>query len=541
MAISRSSVSSCAGIESSVLGRTDPRGNQEGANHMNSRSVSIFAIAALGATAGSWAVVRAQQPAALAKDSNAEADDNIIAEVRDHNQIMSNLEYVSDMIGQRLTGSENLKKANDWTRQKFADYGVANPHLESWTIAHTWERGAASGRIISPALHPLAIASYAWAPSTNGAVRGPVVYVKAQSLDDLAQYKRKLKGAIVISAEPALLPPPGQPAPNPVTIPYGDSIVLVAPHRPGVPITPTPAYREFIRARTEFFKNEGVIATLADSGKPDGLLNMTGLGGRNYDIAPIPAAFVSSASYGMIWRLLQRGPVQLELDLKNSIGEGPVEVYNTVAEIRGKEKPDEIVLLGAHLDSWDLGTGTTDNGTGSTIVLEAARALAKSGLQPKRTIRFVLFSGEEQGLNGSRAYVMAHKDELAKFSAALIHDVGTGRVISISLMRNYQDREIMDTVVAPLRSLGLLELSERWMTGSDHASFEEAGVPGFFCVQDPAQYFETHHSQADTFDQAHEPDLVEGAQVMAVWAYNVAQLPDLLPRKPATPAAAGAN
>jgi len=508
---------------------------------MKSRSVSVFAVAAIWVTASSWAAIRTQQPAVAAKDSNAEADDKIIAEVRDHNQIMSNLEYVSDMIGQRLTGSENLKKANEWTRQKFADYGVANPHLESWTIAHTWERGAASGRIISPSLHPLAIASYAWAPSTNGAVRGPVVYVKAQSLDDLAQYKGKLKGAIVISAEPALLPPPDQPAPNPVNIPYGDSIVLVAPHRPGAQSTPAPGYREFIRARTDFFKNEGVLATLADSGKPDGLLNMTGLGGRNYDIAPIPAAFVSAASYGMIWRLLQRGPVQLELDLKNSIGDKPVAVYNSVAEIRGSEKPDEIVLLGAHLDSWDLGTGTTDNGTGSTIVLEAARALRKSGLQPKRTIRFVLFSGEEQGLNGSRAYVTAHKDELPKFSAALIHDVGTGRVISISLMRNYQDREIMDKVVAPLRSLGLLELSERWMTGSDHASFEEAGVPGFFCVQDPAQYFETHHSQADTFDQAHEPDLVEGAQVMAVWAYNVAQLPDLLPRKPATPAAAGAN
>src|SRR5580700_4662635 len=239
---------------------------------MKSRSVSVFAVAAIWVTASSWAAIRTQQPAVAAKDSNAEADDKIIAEVRDHNQIMSNLEYVSDMIGQRLTGSENLKKANERTRQKFADYGVANPHLESWTIAHTWERGAASGRIISPSLHPLAIASYAWAPSTNGAVRGPVVYVKAQSLDDLAQYKGKLKGAIVISAEPALLPPPDQPAPNPVNIPYGDSIVLVAPHRPGAQSTPAPGYREFIRARTEFFKNEGVLATLADSGKPDGLL-----------------------------------------------------------------------------------------------------------------------------------------------------------------------------------------------------------------------------------------------------------------------------
>ena len=508
---------------------------------MRVRCVSIVVLVVIAAMASGRAAIRAQQPATAAKDPNTEADDKILAEVRDHNEIMSNLEYLSDMIGARLTGSENLKKANDWTRQKFADYGVANPHLESWTIAHAWGRGAANGSIISPALHPLAIASYAWAPSTNGPVRGPVVYVKAQSVDDLAQYKGKLKGTIVISAEPALLPPAGQPAPSPVTIPYGDSIVLVAPHRPGAQITPPPGYREFVRTRAEFFKNEGVLATLTDSGKPDGLLNMTGLGGRNYDIAPIPAAFVSSESYGLIWRLLQRGPVEVELNLTNSIGDKPVEVYNTVAEIRGSEKPDEVVLLGAHLDSWDLGTGSTDNGTGSTIVMEAARALQKSGLRPKRTIRFVLFSGEEQGLNGSRAYVAAHRDELPKFSAALIHDVGTGRVISISLMRNYQDREVMDKVVAPLHSLGLLELSERWMTGSDHASFEEAGVPGFFCVQDPAQYFETHHSQADTFDQAHEPDLVEGAQVMTVWAYNVAQLPDLLPRKPAAQAATGGN
>ncbi len=167
-------------------------------------------------------------------------------------------------------------------------------------------------------------------------MRGHVVYVTARSLDDLAQYKGKLKGAIVISAEPALLPPAGQPAPDPQDIPYGDSFLLVAPHRPGPPPPAFgPGFRQFMQARTEFFKNEGVVATLTDSGKPDGLLNMTGMGGRNYDIAAIPAAFVSSESYGIIWRLLQRGPVDLELNLTNSIGDKPVEVYNTVAEIRG--------------------------------------------------------------------------------------------------------------------------------------------------------------------------------------------------------------
>jgi carboxypeptidase Q len=324
-----------------------------------------------------------------------------------------------------------------------------------------------------------------------------------------------------------------------VLVPYGDSFLMVRPLRPGEkPVEFNPEFRKFLMARTEFFKEEGVIAGLTDSGKPDGLLNMTGLGTRQYRIAPIPAAFISSENYTLIWRLMKRGPVEVEINIANTIGEKPAEVYNTIAEIRGSERPDESVVLGAHLDSWDLGTGTTDNGTGAMVVLEAARALQKLGLQPKRTIRFALFSGEEQGLNGSRAYVEAHKDELPKISAALIHDTGTGRVTSISLMRNYQAREVMDKVVAPLRSLGLLELTERWMTGSDHVSFEDAGVPGFFCLQDPAQYFETHHSQADTFDQAHEADLVEGAQVMAAVAYNLAQLPDLLPRKPVSGSAA---
>jgi len=506
---------------------------------MKARRVGGF-VAIVMAVMITWGVaLRAQQGAPPQKSAFAAADEKILAEVHDHNEIMSNLEYLSDMIGQRLTGSENLKKANDWTKQRFTDYGLGNPHLESWTIVHIWTRGTATARILTPAEHPLTIASYAWAANTDGPVRGPVVYVKADKMEDLEQYKGKLKGAIVITSEPIPLPAPDEPAPNPAMVPYGDSFLLVRPRRPGEkPFEFNPAFRKFLMARNEFFKKEGVLAGLTDSGKPDGLLNMTSLGGRQYAIAPIPAAFVTSEGYSLIWRLMKRGPVEVEVNIANTIVDKPATVYNTIAEIRGSEKPEEIVVLGAHLDSWDLGTGATDNGTGSMVVLEAARALQKSGLKPKRTIRFALFSGEEQGLNGSRAYVEAHRDEMPRVSAALIHDTGTGRVTSISLMRNYQAREVMDTVVAPLRPLGFLELSERWMTGSDHASFEEAGVPGFFCIQDPAQYFETHHSQADTFDQAHGADLVEGAQVMAAVAYNLAELPDLLPRKPANPSAA---
>jgi carboxypeptidase Q len=487
------------------------------------------------AAAGGIGRLLAQQPGPPQKEPYAEADEKILAEIHDHNEIMSNLEYLSDMIGQRLTGSENLKKANEWTKARFAAYGLGNPHLEAWSIGHGWTRGAARGRILTPAEHPLTLASYGWAPGTNGAVRGPIVYVKAQTKEELDAYKGKLKGAIAITAEPLLLPPYDTPPPNPLTVPAAESNLLVRPERPSAEPPPPPApggYMRFNQARTEFFKNEGVLATLTDSGKPDALINMTGLGGRNYNIAPIPAAFITSENYNLIWRLLKRGPVEVELDITNTTTDKAVEVYNTVAEIRGTTKPDEFVVLGAHLDSWDLGTGTTDNGTGSIVVLEAARALQKLGLRPTRTIRFALFSGEEQGLNGGRAYVTSHKDELPRTSAALIHDTGTGRVLTISLMRNYQDAEVMTHVVAPLTPLALTELSQRWMTGSDHAVFETAGVPGFYCVQDAAQYFQTHHTQADTFDMAHEADLVQGAQVMAAVAYNIASLPEMLPRKP---------
>src|SRR6267378_865462 len=230
--------------------------------------------------------------------------------------------------------------------------------------------------------------------------------------------------------------------------------------------------------------------------------------------------------------MLKHGPVTMEIEMSNSFSDKPVEVYNTVGEIRGSEKPDEVVILGAHLDSWDLGTGSTDNGTGSMAVLEAARALVKSGVQPKRTIRFVLFTGEEEGLVGSKMYVDAHKNDLEKISGVLVHDTGTGKVLTLGLHDNYQDREIVDQVLAPLTELKLLEPTMARSYGTDHLSFDEVGVPGFFCIQERAEYNLTHHSQSDTFDKVWKDDLNQGAQVLAAWAYNTANLPEMLPRRP---------
>ena len=462
------------------------------------------------------------RPLAQQDDPLAETNRRILAEVADHSEQLQNLEYLSDRIGPRLTGSDALKRANEWTAQRFRDYGLANVHLESWSIAHSWRRGWARARIVAPAEHRLAAEVAGWSPNTPGPVRGPLVYVKAEKKEDLEPYRGKLRGAIVITSEP-------QPRQR-------------AEERPLQPRPPQPerdfaVLRRLAQEREDFFVQEGVVGLLRDSDKSFGLFNMSSVG-RDYQPAKLPTAFLTPESYDLLWRLRKNEqPVTVELEIAGGeFSAGPVEVYNTVADIPGSEKPDEVVILGAHLDSWDLGSGATDNGTGSTVLLEAARVLRKLDLKPKRTLRFILFSGEEQGLNGSRAYVEAHKEEMARVSAVLVHDSGTGRVETIALQSNPQVYDIVSKIVRPLRQMiGLEELSLRSISGSDHASFNRAGVPGFFCQQERATYNQTHHSQADTFDKAIREDLLNGAQVLAVFAYNVAQLDELLPRKPAPP------
>jgi carboxypeptidase Q len=495
---------------------------------MNSRRIgAVGAGCVLGLIAGFAGTAR---PSPDEKAAIAATDAQILGEIREHSEAMANLEHLSDSIGPRLTGSPQLKQANEWTRDMFQKYGLRNAHLEPWTIARSWTRGSARARIVSPAEHPLTIAAAGWSPSTPGVVQGPVVYFDAKTPPEFGKFRGRLKGAIVIYQEPESLSPPK---------PEGQEDRIVRPMqqppaRIGEPSIPDPyeAILKQAKERTHFFKQEGVVAVLRDSNKPHGLLNMTDVSLDRYATGLIPTAFVTGEGYRMIFRLLKHGPVRVEIEMNNTFGEKPMDVYNTVADIRGSEKPDEMVILGAHLDSWDLGTGSTDNGTGTAAVLEAARALGKLNLKPKRTIRFVLFTGEEQGLYGSEEYVKAHQNELEKVSGVLVHDTGTGRVLTLGLHDNYQDRELVDQVLAPLRSLELLEPSMARSFGTDHLSFDEVGVPGFYCIQDFAEYRLTHHSQSDTFDKVWKDDLNQGAEVLAAWAYNTAELPGLLPRRP---------
>ncbi|MBI3695925.1 MAG: M20/M25/M40 family metallo-hydrolase [Acidobacteria bacterium] len=460
-----------------------------------------------------------------------DADRKIFAEVEKNNELMANLEYLCDMIGPRLTGSDKLRRANEWTMGRLKDYGLDRPHLEAWTIGSGWLRGTASARIVEPTALPMTIASAGWAAATNGPIRGRVIYVKAERPADLEKYKGQLKGMVVLTTEPARVDP------NAPVAPDADQSLRGERGREEVNI-PFEERMRLRRQMNDFYKNEGALAVLRESSKEHGLLNMTGSGGTNYQVSAVPSAFIIHEDYARLWRLLEHKlPVEVEIDIKNDVKPGPIEVYNTVAEITGGEKAEEIVIVGAHLDSWDLGAGATDNGTGSSVALEAARAIHALGVKPKRTIRFILFAGEEQGLNGSRAYIKAHPDELDKIQGVVIHDTGTGRVKSFTLEGRYDLREALDKMAEPLREAGLEELSMRRTSGSDHVPFRDAGVPAFFGIQDAAEYRKTHHSQSDTFDKIRKADLEQGAKVVAALAWNLAEYPEKLPRKKVEPAA----
>lgn len=495
----------------------------------------------------------------------AELDAALIEEVKSKSELMKNLEYLSDTIGPRLTGSKQLERANEWTATKMKEYGLENVKLEPWEIPIGWERGPAYMTVVEPEtkVH-FPVASVGWTPGTNGKVTGPVVLLRLRNKDDFEKYKGKLKNAIIITSPPANvapitdlrygpLPPakknePKKEDPKPKAI---ESVIDEQPkeqpkkeeakqpepkkEEPRVGVSPLIPAREL----EDFLKAEGVACRIADGAKPHGLLVAYGQWrtGDRATQSQIPSVVLAHEHFAMLYRLASRpapAVTKVEVDIQAKFIPGPITVFNTVGEVKGSEKPDEFVVIGAHLDSWELGTGTMDNGTGSCVVLETARtiaALAKAGHRPKRTIRFCLFTGEEQGLYGSREYVKKHAAEMEKTSVALIHDTGTGKVTGFATMNHPKAKEVLDPELKTLETMPDWNgLDNGFLFGSDHQSFGGAGVPGFACRQDIDEYRLTHHTQTDTFDHAKAPFLIQGAQVIAVTAVRAANLPELLPR-----------
>jgi hypothetical protein len=503
-----------------------------------------------------------------------ELDAKIISDAAKTSEIMKNLGYLSDVIGPRLTGSANLKRANDWAVEVMKKYSLQNVHLEPWEMPVGWERGTATMKLIDPDNgRSLIVAAAAWTPGTKGKLISDVVVIDARTKADLEKYKGKLKDAVILRGAPQRIAPITDLSYGPgggnrkkdfsKTDEKKDDAKKAETKKDDAkdekkPDEKTPERKgpgragmgfgdfAFQRELGDFLRAEGAAVMLRDSGKPYELLNMTGSwrmqgpmakdaaggGDRGNAPEPMPSLFITHEHYALLYRLATRpdAKTKVEVEITNRFIPGPITVYNTVGEIPG-EKADEFVVVGAHLDSWDLGQGTTDNGTGSCVVLETARLLAHCGVKPKRTIRFVLFTGEEQGLHGSRQYVSRHKDEMPKTSVALVHDTGTGKVMGFGLQGREAIKPIMDRELVSLKNLGgFTGCTTRSLSGTDHQSFEAQNVPGFACDQDMDEYRLTHHTQADTFDKAKEPNLIQGAQVMAVTAMRVANLPDLLPR-----------
>jgi len=459
------------------------------------------------------------------------ADDSVIARLvqegtrRSH--VDADLEYLLDVIGPRLTGSPGMRRANEWTRQKFREYGVDRAELEPWTFGVGWTRGPMTARLVTPHERELLAVSWAWAPGTTGPLRGDVVLADARTEQDWQrQFAGKLAGKWVMVG-------PAYPNANPdgPLMSHADSARLDSLRRANTP--QNDEERQYFRIREALLARENLAGLVRDGGKEFALLTMSG---SPLAISPHPQIVVSNDDYSQFQRLLRRGEhVSIEADIHNGFTRDPLTQYNTIAEIRGSEKPDEVVLLGAHLDSWDLATGGTDNGTGAIAVLEAARILTAAGVRPARTIRFALFSGEEEGLLGSQAYVESHERELPRFQSVLVLDNGTGRITGVGLQRHEDLREMWESMLAPLagtEGLGPLAVRSEYKTGTDHLSFIPYGVPSFNYDQLTRGYNHTHHSQVDDYDHTVPGDVAQAATIMAVNAWQFANMPQFLPRGP---------
>ncbi|MGO9463817.1 MAG: M20/M25/M40 family metallo-hydrolase [Isosphaeraceae bacterium] len=432
--------------------------------------------------------------------------ERIVSAGHEDSQVMDHLDWLCNRIGPRLTGSDNLTNACEWVRDRFASFGIDNARLEPWgEFPVGFNRGPWFGRVIQPEPKALEFMTKAWSAGTKGAVRGKAVLApKDQKELDLAKANGTIAGAWV------LLPRPARSGPR-----------------------PDPAFLRSLRKELEAAKPAGIVVPSSSD-----LLVTSGVHRISWDKLPtVPAVTLLRKQFEEIAAWLKEGKtVTLEFDIRNYFKKGPVKLYNVIADIPGSELPDEYVIVGGHIDSWDGATGATDNGTGVATTLEAARILTKSGVKPKRTIRFMVWSGEEQGLLGSAAYVKAHKDLTPKISAVLVHDGGTNYLSGIGAT----DAIVSDfeQVFTPIKKLDakypfeVRKVPGLFGGGSDHASFLEANVPGFFWRQaGDARYQRTHHTQYDTFDAAIPDYQKHSSLVIALAAYGIANLDHLLSRE----------
>lgn len=516
-----------------------------------SARVFLFAVAATISLVGP--TLRAQ---------GEPVDAAAVAKIRDEafnrSQVMTLMSYLTDVHGPRLTGSPIARQAADYTMSQLKGWGLANTHLENFPFGRGWTNDKFYAQVTAPV--PFTIIGYpqAWTPGTNGLVKTDVIYVKIDSEPDFARYKGKLAGKVVMIApmrpvearftalatrrsDETLARMAEAPMPTPAA---------TAPRQSGPRTAADSAaqrqlqLQQAIAVRRRSFIADENVAAILEPGRGDGGTVFTPNGASRDPKAPAttPVVTIAIEHYGRMLRTLEKNiPVSIELDIKNTFYDADLSSFNIIAEIPGSDPTlkDEVVMLGAHFDSWHAATGATDNAAGTAAMLEAVRILQASGLKPKRTVRIALWTGEEQGLIGSRAWVRQHlgtRDSLtaaaSKFSAYFNLDNGTGAIRGVYQQGNAAVAPIFQAWMKPFEDKGVKTLTLSNTGGTDHLAFDGLGLPGFQFIQDEIEYgTRTHHSNMDTYERIQEDDMKLNAAVIASFVYHAANRSALLPRK----------
>ena len=511
----------------------------------------------------------------------------IKSEAFENSKVMEHLEFLTDRYGPRLTGSPEFKEAAEWAMQRFRDYGLENVHLEKWgPFGRSWSLQRFSVELVEPRYSLLSAWPQAWSRGTSGPIGADAILApipasrfdlkkgEAALKDFMEKNKGKLRGKVVLISEPLRDPLAAESQPALRRYTDAELTALAAAPEPVAKIAYDPAnieipedadqrrrlfdslpedaidkifdrIDELQARRNQFLLDQGVAVVLVDDNRAhDALVFSESAGSREtkYPAAP-PTFIVTAEHYNRIARLLNRKtPVKLQVNLQAQVTDEAADVYNVLAEIPGGGRKDEIVMVGAHFDSWHSGTGATDNGAGSAVMMEVVRILKALNLKLDRTVRIGLWSGEEQGLLGSKAYVKEHFGDPktmkltaahAKFSGYFNLDNGSGKIRGVYLQGNDAMRPLFEQWLAPFQDLGVSTISIRNTGGTDHLSFDAVGLPGFQFIQDPLDYMTiTHHSSMDVFDHAIAGDLMQAAAVIASVVYDAATRPEMLSRKP---------
>lgn len=502
------------------------------------------------------AVLLTVSPAAAEEPLDLAALQRLREEGFRSSRVMETLAYLTDVIGPRLTGSPQMRQANEWTRDQLEAAGLKDARLEEWgPFGLGWSLEHVSVHMLRPAATPLVAWPMAWTPGTAGPVRGLALLAPIEGEADFAAWKGKLAGRVVLISPLAEFKGLDQP----LSVRYDDEeleeesryAILGGPREQRA--ARWRARRKQLEAVRAFLEAEQPLAVILCSDRWPGVVRVQGGGSRDQDKrGHVPGLVMIPEHYNRLARLLQRRmDVELELDVRARFHDQDPLAYNTLADLPGGDRKDEVVMLGAHLDSWHAGTGSNDNAAGAAVVMEAARLLSALGQRPRRTIRVALWSGEEQGLLGSRAWVAKHlarrpeatEDEPykgplelrpghARFAGYFNMDGGSGRVRGVHLQDNVAAVPVFEQWLRPLRDLGVSTVSANSDGSTDHVPFDGAGVPAVNVIQDGLDYESlTHHSHLDTYDYARREDLMQASVVMAWFAWQAANRPEPLPRR----------